>query len=56
MTFAVGVGLLASAPAFGCGGNDGLPDNAVAEVGEAVITESDFERVHARRGPVRRSA
>jgi foldase protein PrsA len=42
---AIGVGLLGSAAAFGCGGSeDGLPQDTVAEVGDAMITKSDFER------------
>jgi foldase protein PrsA len=32
-----------SAALPGCGGDEGLPDKAVAEIGDAVITRSDFE-------------
>jgi foldase protein PrsA len=36
---------LGPAALVGCGGSDdGLPDDAVAKVGDAVITKSDFER------------
>jgi foldase protein PrsA len=36
---------LGAGVAAGCGdGDDGLPDDAVAKVGDAVITKSDFER------------
>jgi len=39
-----GLGLVGSAVVLGCGDSEGLPENAVAEVGDAVITKSDFER------------
>jgi foldase protein PrsA len=41
---AVGAGMVGSAAVLGCGESGGLPNDAVAEVGETVITESDFER------------
>jgi foldase protein PrsA len=42
---AVGAGLLGSAALSACGGSgDALPDDAVAKVGDAVITKADFER------------
>jgi foldase protein PrsA len=41
---AVGAAIAGSAAGFGCGGSEGLPDDAVANVGDTVITKSDFER------------
>lgn len=38
------VGLVTAVAVLGCGGSEGLPDDAVAEVGDTVITKSDFER------------
>jgi PPIC-type PPIASE domain/SurA N-terminal domain len=40
---AVGVSLLGSTAVLGCGDGGGLPDDAVAEVGDTVITKSDFD-------------
>jgi foldase protein PrsA len=43
-TLAVGLGLLGGAAVVGCGSEEGLPDDAVAKVGDTVITRADFER------------
>ena len=43
LLLAVGVSLFGSAAILGCGDDGGLPDDAVAEVGDTVITKSDFE-------------
>jgi foldase protein PrsA len=40
---AVGVSLLIAAAGLGCGDEGTLPDDAVAQVGDTVITKSDFE-------------
>jgi hypothetical protein len=34
--------------AVGCGGDDQLPDDSVAKVGDTVITKADFERARTR--------
>jgi foldase protein PrsA len=41
---AVGAAVAGAAGVLGCGGDEGLPEHAVAEVGDAVLTEPDFER------------
>jgi foldase protein PrsA len=47
LMLSVGAALLGATAVSGCGGGDGggdgLPDDAVAQVGDSVITESDFE-------------
>jgi foldase protein PrsA len=45
----VGVGLLGGGGVLGCGDEGGLSDDTVAEVGDSVITESDFERALSAR-------
>jgi foldase protein PrsA len=40
---AAGLGALAIA---GCGDDDGLPDDAVAKVGDTVITKADYDKSH----------
>ena len=48
MMLSVGAALLGSAAASGCGGSDcgsdGLPDDAVAQVGGTAITKADFDK------------
>ncbi|HMJ96855.1 MAG TPA: peptidyl-prolyl cis-trans isomerase [Thermoleophilaceae bacterium] len=43
LAVAAGLGALAIA---GCGGDDGLPDDAVAKVGDTVITKADYNKSH----------
>jgi foldase protein PrsA len=45
LAYAVAAGLAALAIA-GCGGDDGLPDDAVAKVGDSVITMADYDKSH----------
>jgi parvulin-like peptidyl-prolyl isomerase len=40
---AAGLSLIGSVAVLGCSDDGGLPDDAVAEVGDTVITKSDFE-------------